>query len=213
MLSAIVRRPVALTENPPILVLLHGLGSNEHDLMGLAPELDPRLLVVAIRGPVEIGTNAYAWYEVTWDADGIHGNSEQALASRDLVMETLKALPEALGVTPSQLLLGGFSQGAILSIGTLLADPTIVSGVLAMSGRLVPEFVPPTPPPAALDVPVLVQHGTRDEVLPVAGSREIRDYLQNAGFAVTYHEYPMAHEISQASLGDIQDWITARLAG
>lgn len=221
MLTAIVRRPPTHNENPPVLVLLHGLGSNERDLMELAPELDSRLLVVSIRAPIEVGYGGYAWFDVRWDSAGIHADPSQALAGRDLLIATLKALPESLGVKTSRMLLGGFSQGAMMSLGVALIEPDLVAGVLSMSGRLLPQFLPPEAEdqvqrPSAktctlTDLPVLVQHGTRDDVLPVQGSREIRDFLANAGCDVSYHEYPMAHEISYESLRDIREWITARI--
>jgi phospholipase/carboxylesterase len=211
MLSAIVRRPVILTNDPPILVLLHGLGADEHDLMGLADELDPRLLVVSIRAPLDYGNGGYAWFDIQWDASGVRIVPEQALLSLEVLVETLRMLPEALGVTPSQILLGGFSQGAMMSVAVAFADPFLISGVISMSGRLVPDFVPAEPLKETSDLPFLVQHGTVDGVLPVAGSRLMREQLEAMGCSVTYKEYPMAHEISRQSLADVRDWISKRL--
>jgi len=211
MLNAIVRRPVLPFGQPPILVLLHGLGADEHDLMGLAPELDPRLLIVCIQAPLEYGNGGYAWFDVQWDADGIKVAPEQALASRDLLIDTLRSLPEALGVEPCKVLLGGFSQGAMMSLGVALSEPDLISGVLLMSGRILPEFVPEEVLEATRELPFCVQHGTNDGVLSVQGSRQIRDLLEKSGCAVTYKEYPMAHEISSRSLADARDWISERL--
>jgi phospholipase/carboxylesterase len=210
MLKAIIRRPLTISENPPILVLLHGLGADEHDLMGLAGELDPRLLVVSIRAPLDYG-GGYAWFEIQWDANGVRIFPEQALASRDLLIETLRSLPAALGVEPSLVLLGGFSQGAMMSFGVAMAAPDLITGVISMSGRLLPEFVPAKRLPGTADLPFLVQHGTEDQVLPVEGSRQLRDRLEEIGCELTYREYPMAHEISMRSLADVRRWIDERL--
>lgn len=211
MLTAIVRRPLLEADSTTILVLLHGLGADAHDLMGLAPELDSRLLIVSIQAPLEYSIGGYAWFDVRWDADGIFVDTEQALASRDLLIETLRALPEALGVQADQVLLGGFSQGAMMSLGVALAAPELIDGVISMSGRLLPDFVPEQPLDLTLRLPYLVQHGNIDQILPVSGSRAIRDYLAGLGCEVEYKEYPMAHEISQQSLSDVRRWIGERL--
>jgi phospholipase/carboxylesterase len=210
MLKAIIRRPINPTERPPILVLLHGLGADEHDLMGLAGELDPRLLVVSIQAPLEYG-GGYAWFEIQWEATGVRSVPEQAIASRDILIETIRMLPDSLGVDPSQILLAGFSQGAMMSVGVALAEPSLINGVISMSGRLVPEFDPEEPREGISAIPFLVQHGTTDPVLPVAGSRELRERLELFGCEVTYKEYPMAHEISMSRLADVRDWISERL--
>lgn len=213
MLHAIVRRPIIPSETIPILVLLHGLGADEHDLMGLASELDGRFLVVTLRAPLEYGPAGYAWFEITWEADGVHVVPEQVLASRELLLDTLKELPKALDLEGSPMYLGGFSQGAMMSLGSALAEPNLFSGVILMSGRWMPELLPTEPSNVLMNVPFLVQHGTMDQVLPVAGSRAIRDYLQGIGCDVDYAEYPMAHEISFKSLLNIRDWLGERLGG
>ena len=211
MLQAIIRRPSEITENPPLLVLLHGLGADEHDLMGLAAELSPKLLVVSIRAPIEYGNGGYAWFNIHWDAEGVHVDEDQVLASRDILIETLTLLPEAIGIQPSTFLLGGFSQGAMMSLSVALGKPELIDGAILMSGRLLPEFTPFEPFEATKRLPFLVQHGASDQVLPVEGSRAIRDYLIGLGCDVTYREYPMAHEISQRSLADVRNWIDERL--
>jgi len=211
MLQASIRRPLTPSDHPPVLVLLHGLGADEGDLMGLTPELDPRLLIVSIRAPLEYGNGGYAWFEIRWTANGPEADSEQALSSLELLVATLEHLPDGLGVTPSQLLLGGFSQGAMMSVGVALLRPELVAGVVSMSGRLLPEFLPAELPATLAKVPFLVQHGTQDQVLPVAGSRQVRDELERAGCAVTYREYPMGHEINLRSLADVRQWIAGRL--
>ena len=213
MLHAVVRRPSVPSEFPKILVLLHGLGADEQDLIGLAPNLDPTLFVVSVRAPHSYGSG-YAWFSVEWNANGIHPNGEQALESRELLLDTLASLPEDLGVPNSDIIMGGFSQGAMMSLGVALIRPDLVKGVVLMSGRLMPEFVPVSAPSELSEVPFLVQHGISDAVLPIEGSRDIRNKLKGYGCDVTYIEYPMAHTISQESLEDIHEWITEKfLAG
>ena len=207
MLEALIRRPIVPSTHPPILVLLHGLGANEQDLMGLSRELDPSLLVVCLRAPLEYGYGGYAWFDVRWEADGVHVDSEQALLSREILLETLRALPGYLGVEPSKTFLGGFSQGAMMSLGIAAIAPEDFTGILLLSGRVLPEFVSGQRPDAFKLLPFLVQHGTQDPVLPVAGAREIRQLLEGEGCPVSYFEYEMAHEISFESLVDMKIWM------
>ena len=194
-----------------MLVLMHGLGSDEQDLMGLAPELDPRLMIVSLRAPRRCEFGGFAWFDVSWDADGVQVDEVQALESRAAVLETLKGLPAELGVQPSQTFIGGFSQGAIMSLGVGLSIPEELAGVLLLSGRLLPAFVPQEIHSSIARLPFLVQHGVNDVVLPAAGSREITAYLTSLGAPATFYEYPMGHEVSRESLGDAGAWLSSRL--
>jgi len=207
MLPAIVRQPIKPTDQPPLLVLLHGYGSNEQDLIGLSEELDSRLLVVSLRAPLECDFGGYAWFEIQWGPDGISVDGKQALISRDIVIDVLKMLPDALQVRPSKVFLGGFSQGAIMSLGVAASHPELVDGVLMLSGRLLPEFTSNQLSDRFKTVPFLVQHGTMDQVLAITGAREVKAFLEGEGVSVEYHEYPMAHEISRESLDDMATWL------
>ena len=190
---------------------MHGLGSDERDLAGLVPELDRRLLVVSLRAPRECDYGGFAWFDVQWTEYGARADETQALESRELVLRTLAALPGQLGIEPSQTFVGGFSQGAMMSLGVALAIPERLAGVILMSGRLLPAFLPAEPAAAVGRLPFLIQHGTLDPILPVEGSREIRARLQELGCPIEYREYPMAHEISRESLDDTRAWLSARI--
>src|SRR3954469_2140303 len=105
-LAAIARPPLEPSENPPLLILLHGLAADENDLIGIAGELDPRLFVVSFRAPYETGYGGYARFAIQFFADGSRSIDEaQAVSSRDLLIEELGALPDALGIIPSKTIL------------------------------------------------------------------------------------------------------------
>ncbi|MHB8635413.1 MAG: alpha/beta hydrolase [Fimbriimonadaceae bacterium] len=209
MLQRLIHPPRVPAANPPLLVLLHGLGADECDLIGLAPELDPRLMVVSFRAPRTCQFGGFAWFDVQWDADGVHVDDAQALESRTLALEALAALPSDLGIQPPTMFLGGFSQGAMMSLGIALAIPEKLDGVLLLSGRLLPSFAADQLVISLAHLPFLVQHGLCDPVLPVQGSREIRAYLEERGAPVTYGEYSMAHEVSRQGLADAATWLDA----
>jgi phospholipase/carboxylesterase len=205
----LVREPSATappSAPPPTLLLLHGVGSNEQDLFGLAPELDPRLRIVSARAPIELGPGAFGWYEVQFTPTGIVWDPEQAQRS----LTRLTAFVEELAA--KRLFLLGFSQGAIMTLALALTRPEAVAGAVALSGRfLVDELRDLAPPERLRGLPVLVQHGVYDEVLPIEHGRATRAALANLPVDLTYQEYPIGHHVSVESLAAVRDWLGERL--
>lgn len=200
---------------PPALLLLHGFGSNEQDLMGLAPYLDPRFHLLAARAPIPLGLMMYGWYQIEPLPDGnFHYEPEEALQSLERLVRFLDEIVSEYNLDPARLFLGGFSQGAILSCGALLVAPEKIAGVVAMSGRW-PEPVAAERVAASrarlTDKPVLVVHGTSDPVIPLAYGRDLRAKLQALPMALTYREYPMGHTISEESIELVRTWLTTQL--
>jgi len=209
----LTQQPRQRSENPPpLLILLHGYGSNEADLFGLAPYLDPRFLIVSARAPYKLMHGSYAWFEIDWTANGMTIDPAQADASRKLVTEFIGAATGAYGADPSRIYLCGFSQGAILSSSVALTTPELVAGTVLMSGRVPDELKSLIAPAARLaNKPFLVVHGVYDTVLPIQNGRASRAILEKLPIELTYREYPMAHEVSAESLADVTTWLTARL--
>lgn len=200
-------------EKPPLLLLLHGVGSNERDLAGLAPLLDGRLVVLSLRAPVGLGPGAFGWYPVQWTAEGPVGDPVQARASRDAIVQFIAGAVEKYGADSRRVYLMGFSQGAIMSLYVALTQPETVAGIVAMSGRLLPEaFAERVPEERLSGLPILAVHGTSDTVLPISEGRQINARLSSLPLAFSYREYEgMGHEVTQQSLGDIAAWLTSRL--
>ena len=199
---------------PPLLLLLHGIGSNEADLFGLTPYLDERFFILSARAPVVLGPGAYGWFNIEYTPTGLVADVEQARASLRLAGDFIDELTDAYAIDPRRVYLMGFSQGAMMSLGLTLMRPAQVAGVVAMSGRLPGrEFQTTAGPDAPLaGLPVLVTHGLYDPVLPISNGRDIRDRLTEWGAALTYREYPMGHEVSQESLRDVARWLTEQLS-
>jgi phospholipase/carboxylesterase len=212
LLTQLTREPLPQASNPPLLLLLHGVGSNEHDLFGLAPLIDPRFVVVSLRAPITLGPGSYAWFEVAFTPQGPVINPEQAERSRRLLIDFIGEAVAAYGANPRQVYMMGFSQGAIMSAGVALTRPDLLAGVVLMSGRILPEIRPIMAAPEQLKVlPVLVVHGTRDTVLPVQHGRASRDLLASLPVDLTYREYAMEHEVTEESLGDVLAWLKERV--
>jgi phospholipase/carboxylesterase len=208
----LVRHPLVEESAPPLLLLLHGVGSNEHDLFSLAPSLDKRFLIISVRAPNILGPNSYAWFEVSFTPQGPVINPAQAEASRKAMIVFLNEAVAAYGADPKQVYLMGFSQGAIMSASVALTRPDLVVGVVLMSGRILPEVQPLIAVPDKLEgFPFLVVHGIADRVLPISYGRASRQLLSSLPVKLTYHEYRMGHEVSLESLADVATWLSASL--
>jgi phospholipase/carboxylesterase len=212
-LAHLVRWPVRAAGAPPLLILLHGIGSNEEDLMGLEPYLDERFLIVSARAPHPYDWGGYAWFEIEWLSNGIAIDRDQAEQSRDLLVRFIGEVAAAYGADPARVFLMGFSQGAMMSGWVALTQPDLVAGAALMSGRVPDEVRAQIADPEKLTgKPFLVVHGTMDQVLPIQNGRASRDLLQRLPVELTYREYPMGHEVSAQSLADVVAWLSARLA-
>jgi thioredoxin 1 len=191
-----------------LLLLVHGYGADERDLGGLLPYLDPDGLfaVVLPRGPhAAPGTPGFMWYPFE-DTSGF----DTARSELDTLVDEQC---EVLGLARSEAIFGGFSQGAGLALGLALyaSDSSAArpAGALALSpmpgnGELAAD---------ATDIPVLIQHGTNDPLIPVQQARDLAEALQAARVPTVYREYPMEHQVALESMRDAHEWITRVLAG
>lgn len=214
-LTHIVRKPAVSAEGPPpLLVLLHGVGSNEEDLFGLADHLDGRFFVASVRAPLTLGPGAFGWYRIAYGPDGFIYDQDEAARGREAVARVIGELVDAYGLDAGRVYLAGFSQGAIMSLGVALKYPEKIAGAVLMSGRLLTEFAGQAATGDRLaHLKLFIAHGRWDDVIAVEDGRAIRDFLAALPLASEYHEYPMGHNVTQESLADIAAWLTARLDG
>jgi phospholipase/carboxylesterase len=137
----IVREPKVKLEKNPVLILLHGYGSNEDDLFSFAQELPDDYYIVSIRAPYDMMYNSYAWYAINFDADeNKFSDIGQARESRDLIANFIDELITLYPIDSNDVTLIGFSQGCILSYAVALSYPEKVQRVVAMSGYFNPEI-------------------------------------------------------------------------
>ena len=190
-----VRRAAA--EPAMRLVLLHGYGSDERDMLGLAQSLPREFDVVCPRAPGETENGGYAWFDISVDESGFGFDEEGFQYAAALVLQDLAGL--RLDGVP--LVLGGFSQGAMVAAAVTLIEPSVDAAWL-MSGAFPPGLEMP-PSPAR---PVLAQHGTLDPVLPIALGRDLAKRLAEAGLDVTAREYPVGHTVPADGLADAVEW-------
>ncbi len=206
----------------PLVIGLHGRGSNAEDLAGLAPALDPgwRYLFPQAPNRLDIGGGGehFSWYEpIMSEAErrdapqaGVR-LSPQVLAAREQLRGFLRATHERLAVPPTRSALLGFSQGAAMTLDTgLRADPSYAA-LVAMSGYLPEAEDFPGVLAAAREQALLLIHGTADTVLRLGIGRRARQVLEAGGLAPDYREFPMGHEISAASLDAVAVFLRQHL--
>ncbi|HHE07795.1 MAG TPA: phospholipase [Chlorobaculum parvum] len=203
------RRP---DEQSPLLVMLHGYGSNERDLIMLAPSLDPRLRIVSVQAPLMLAPQMFGWFPIDFTPTGITADHEAAREVADRFTAFLKKMIATLQPVGDKAFLMGFSQGAVMSYMTAFRDPALLHGVVALSGQL-PDTRPKKDalPEGLTDIPFLVQHGEYDDVLPIDRGREAEAWLRDKITDLTYREYPMAHQTNHASIEQLRSWLSERI--
>jgi phospholipase/carboxylesterase len=205
-----LHRPAAAgVAEPWLLVLMHGVGSNEQDLFGLAPQVPPQFHVLSLRAPLVMGPGSYAWFTFGVAPDGSRAiDAAQEAASRPLVAKVVQAAGAQLGVPPQRVVAGGFSQGGIMALSLLLTRPELLHAAMVWHSRLLPEVLPLRAGPEQLRGRELwVSHGTQDGVIPLASAHHIRDTVASLPIALTYKEYPGGHELRPAELRDAVGWL------
>jgi phospholipase/carboxylesterase len=206
----ISRERPAAGEAEGLLILHHGRGADEHDLLGLADVLDPqrRLHVVTPRAPLTIsGWPGHHWYVVPRvgypDHDTFHAAYGKLAALHD-------ELWERTGLAPERTVLGGFSMGTVMSYSLALgADRPAPAGILAFSG-FIPVVDGWQPELAGREhVRVFIAHGRSDPVMEIGFARRARDLLTAGGLPVEYHESDAGHHIDPAHVPAAVAWLAA----
>ncbi|WP_193310169.1 alpha/beta hydrolase [Halorubrum halophilum] len=191
-------------ENAPAVVVLHGRGADEEDLLPVARHLPDHLHVVSLRAPDPL-QGGYTWYDLDLSAGGLESSQPDADGFRrslDLVVESIDAAVDGYGLDADRIGLLGFSQGAITSLSLVLEEPDRYAWVAALHGYLAESHA--TLDPEGIDgKPVFVGAGAGDRVIPESRSAAAADRLAEVGAAVTRGSYPGGHGIGQQELRDL----------
>jgi phospholipase/carboxylesterase len=213
MLEYDVRVPEGARDGAPLVVLLHGRGSDKDDLMGLAPHFPADAIVVAPRAPFPGAPWGYgpgwAWYRFI---DRNRPESESFSESLQALATFLAELPAELPVRPGPLTLGGFSQGGTLSLALALTRPGEVPEVLNFSGFLADHPAVSATPESVAGTRIFWGHGTRDPNIPFELAVEGRDLLERAGADLVARDYEIGHWIDPQELRDAMAWLESGAA-
>lgn len=211
-LHYVVRQPKVQTANPPLLILLHGVGGNEQNLFSFAPELPDTFVVVSARGPLTFGPNSFAWFQVDFSTGKPQINAEQAENARKMIIDFIEDLKTEINFDSQQVYLMGFSQGGIMSYSVSLTAPEKVKGIAVMSGRLLPEIKPLIADEKRLEkLKIFISHGKQDAVLNYQYAVDASEFLKTKNLNPEFHSYQEGHTVNKQMFDDVNLWLKANL--
>ncbi|WP_010134926.1 alpha/beta hydrolase [Ochrovirga pacifica] len=209
-LEYIVREPKIASNKAPLILLIHGYGSNMNDLFSFASELPEQALVVSVQAPTPLPFGGYAWYSITFDADeNKFSDPVEGKASVQKLNTFLDEIIEKYNVDTNNIFFTGFSQGAILSYAFSFTFPEKIQHVIALSGYFNSDFLISEPKKNNIDY--FVSHGTVDQVIPVEWAKKGPELLTSLGIDYEYNEYPVGHGVHPNNFYDFKNWIEERL--
>ena len=195
----------------PMIILLHGFGAHMGDLASLAPAIDAESYVYIFPNapiPFQIGPGLTGF---GWTPPRDLRSDDDLTNAVGMLSVLVDEVTEQYGTEPGQVILGGFSQGGMMTYSYGLPNPGLFKGLVILSAVVPAADAMRDTLPEDRSQPIFVGHGTADMVVTVQSARDARDFLEAEGYAPEYHEYPMAHEISQQTLTDLAQWIRQTL--
>ncbi len=193
-----------------LLVLLHGVGGNETNLADLAALVPVDTLVLLARGPLIFGPEQYAWFRVTFTPAGPLIVATEAEESRQALILLIESQQQRHGIPPGRTVVGGFSQGGILSASVGLTAPEQVAGFAILAGRILPELQPIIAKQNRLTrLQAFIAHGSDDDKLPVSWAQRADQWLEQLGVSHDLKLYPSGHGISAAMANDFVTWLSS----
>lgn len=204
-----ITRPSTLKGNAPLLIMLHGYGSDEDDLFSFATELPEELFIISLKAPYELQPYGNAWYAINFDADQNKWNDNvQAVQSRDLVAQFIDEACEMYPVNKDNVTLLGFSQGTILSYAVALTYPEKVKNVIALSGYINEDIINADFENKDYSrLSFYCSHGSVDQVIPVDWARKAPLYLSKHNIKHVYSEFPVGHGVAPQNFYEFRNWL------
>ncbi|MDU8887297.1 alpha/beta fold hydrolase [Yeosuana sp. MJ-SS3] len=206
-------RESSIKENAPVLIMLHGYGSDEKDLFSFANELPKELFIISARAPFTMMPFGNAWYAINFDADkGKWNDNNQATKSRDLIAVFIDEVITTYPVDKHNVTLLGFSQGTILSYAVAITYPEKVKNIIALSGYVHHDILPENLEDKDYShLDFYCSHGSVDQVIPVEWARKNSPFLKSLNIKHQYSEFPVGHGVAPQNFFEFKDWLTKRI--
>jgi phospholipase/carboxylesterase len=203
------KAPSNPTEASPVIIMLHGFGSDENDLFSFASELPNRYTIISLKAPIPMQPYGNAWYNIYFDnSDGKFSDTEQAVKSRDLIKDCIDEIIEKYNVQKDNITLLGFSQGTILSFSVALSYPEKIKNVIGLSGYINEDLlVDGFEKNNFSNLKIYTSHGSVDQVIPVAWARKTEPFLKKLNISCTYSEFPVGHGVAPQNFHEFKEWL------
>ncbi|QQU02090.1 alpha/beta hydrolase [Myroides odoratus] len=208
-INYLIQEPKVKKDKNPLILLLHGYGSNEEDLFSFASELPEDYYIVSAQAPYPVPPYGYAWYAIHFDADANKfSDDQQAIESRDLIVKFIDELTGKYAIDSDNINLVGFSQGAILSYAIALSYPEKINKVVALSGYFNANIITPSFEQHDFSqLRLFASHGTVDQVIPVEWARKTSPILDALQVKHEYKEYPVGHGVHPLNFADFKQFL------
>ena len=199
-------------DKAPVIIMLHGFGSDENDLFSFASELPEKYAIISLKAPIRMEPYGNAWYNIYLDdSQGKFSDDEQAISSRELVSKCIDEVVEKYKVDGDNVTLLGFSQGTILAFAVALSYPEKVKNVIGLSGYINKEILKDDYENNDFsNLSIYTSHGNVDQVIPVDWARKTEPFLKNLNIDCVYSEFPVGHGVAPQNFYELKNWLEGR---
>jgi phospholipase/carboxylesterase len=207
-LKYLVREPQNITSKTPLLILLHGYGSNEEDLFSFTPTLPENWLIVSFRAPLNSEYGGYSWYDIDLMNEENRIDIPQAKQALEKILENIMKVSNHYGLTDNETHLAGFSQGGILTYSLALQHPELFSKIACLScypeEKLLENIVKEKNKLERLRL--FVSHGIDDAVIPLDWAKKGAELLYDLSCYFSFREYMSGHGVNQKNYMDLMEF-------
>lgn len=195
----------------PLLLMVHGFGSNEEDLFSFTRALPKELTVVSVRGPIEIQNMGYAWYDISIDHLGNKKyDINKAIESRDQIVKCIEKCTDTYNTDPDNVTLLGFSQGSILINAVALTYPKKIKNIISLSGGIDPNIIKLSKSNIN-ELSFYISHGTQDMVLPFEQAKKSLEFLKKNNIKFDFESFPVGHGVCPENFKSMLSWFKNKL--
>ena len=196
------------TQNQPLVIFLHGYGSNEQDLFGIKDDLPASYTYLSVRAPMTMEEGSYQWFRKKGEG-AYNGETDDLKTSGQVLQDFIAQAAKKYHTEPDKVVLVGFSQGAIMSYEVALRHPEAVGAIAALSGRILPVLKSALKPDEKRQaLAIFIGHGKEDNRLPYKDGTEANSLLQSISLTPEFHGYEgLGHSISAAEVEDLNAWL------
>jgi phospholipase/carboxylesterase len=196
------------SRDQPLVIFLHGYGSNERDLFGIKDELPAQYSYLSVQAPVALDADSYQWFRKKGEG-AYNGETDDLKTSGKVLLDFIAQAAKKYHTDANKVFLVGFSQGAIMSYEVALRHPEAVGGIAALSGRILPVLKAELKPDEKRQsLAIFIGHGTEDKRLPLVDGTAANSLLQKLSLKPEFHTYAgLGHSISAAEIQDLNTWL------